>query len=94
MYIHVHVVMYLYVHGINMSVPCSDIYVKFCPIRVLSRWVDSRCWIQSDLLVISSSRRAHTPTTLSHACTTTPLPLLPAQQRLHTCATTLQPTPP
>ncbi len=37
MYIHVHVVMYLYVHGIYMSVPCSDTYVLFCPI--LSRWV-------------------------------------------------------
>ncbi len=37
MYIHVLVVMYLYVHGINMSVPCSDTYVPFCPI--LSRWV-------------------------------------------------------
>jgi hypothetical protein len=37
MYIHVHVVMYLYVHDINMSVPCSDTYVLFCPI--LSRWV-------------------------------------------------------
>ncbi len=34
MYIHVHVVMYLYVYGINimMSVPCSDTYVPFCPI--------------------------------------------------------------
>ncbi len=28
--------MYLYVHGINMSVLCSDTYVPFCPI--LSRW--------------------------------------------------------
>ncbi len=37
MYIHVHAVMYLYVHGINMYVPCSDTYVPFCPI--LSRWV-------------------------------------------------------
>ncbi len=37
MYIHVHVGMYLYVHGINMSVPCSDTYVPFCPI--LSMWV-------------------------------------------------------
>ncbi len=37
MYIHVHVVTYLYVHGINMYVPCSDSYVPFCPI--LSRWV-------------------------------------------------------
>ncbi len=37
MYIHDHVVMYLYVHGINMSVPFSDTYVPFCPI--LSRWV-------------------------------------------------------
>ncbi len=37
MYIHVHVVMNLYVHGINMSVSCSDTYVPFCPI--LSRWV-------------------------------------------------------
>ncbi len=26
------VVMYFYVHGINMSVPCSDTYVPFCPI--------------------------------------------------------------
>jgi hypothetical protein len=37
MYIHVHVVMYLYVYGIYMSVPYSDTYVQFCPI--LSRWV-------------------------------------------------------
>ncbi len=37
MYIHVHVVTYFYVHGINMYVPCSDTYVPFCPI--LSRWV-------------------------------------------------------
>ncbi len=37
MYIHIDVVMYLYVHGINMYVPCSDTYVPFCPI--LSRWV-------------------------------------------------------
>jgi hypothetical protein len=37
MYIHVHAVPYLYVHGINMSVSCSDTYVPFCPI--LSRWV-------------------------------------------------------
>ena len=37
MYMPVHVVMYLYVHGIDMSVPCSDTYVPFCPI--LSRWV-------------------------------------------------------
>ncbi len=31
MYIHFHVVMYLYVHGINMSVPCSDTYVPYPP---------------------------------------------------------------
>ena len=37
MYIHVRVVMYLYVHGINMSVLCSDTYEPFCPI--MSRWV-------------------------------------------------------
>ncbi len=39
MYIHAHVVMYssLYVHDINMYVPCSDTYVPFFPI--LSRWV-------------------------------------------------------
>ncbi len=37
MYMHVHFVMYLYVHGINISVPCSDTYVLFLPI--LSRWV-------------------------------------------------------
>ncbi len=37
MYIHVHVVMYLYVHGINMSVLFSDTNVPFCPI--LSRWI-------------------------------------------------------
>ncbi len=35
--IHVHVVMYLYVHSINISVPCSDTYVPFC--SILSRWV-------------------------------------------------------
>ena len=43
MYIHVHVVMYLYVHGIKISVPCSDTYVPFCPI--LSRWVGFQMWI-------------------------------------------------
>ncbi len=37
MYIHVHDGMYLYVHGIDTSVPYSDIYLPFCPI--LSRWV-------------------------------------------------------
>ncbi len=37
MYLHVHVVMHLYVQVLNMSVLCSDMYVPFCPI--LSRWV-------------------------------------------------------
>ncbi len=37
MYTHVHDGMYLYAHGINTSVPCSDMYVPVCPI--LSRWV-------------------------------------------------------
>ncbi len=50
MYMHVHVSMYLYVHGINMPVPCSDTYVLFCPI--LSRWVG----FQMVLLDLLSSR--------------------------------------
>ncbi len=33
---YIHELIYLYEHGINMSVPCSDRYVLFCPI--LSRW--------------------------------------------------------
>ena len=53
MYIHVHVVMYLYVHGINMSVPCSDTYVPFCPI--LSRWVGFQM-----ILFTPSMYRVHT----------------------------------
>ena len=44
MYIHVHDVMYLYVHSINMYVPCSDTYVPICPI--LSRWVGFQMLVQ------------------------------------------------
>ncbi len=43
MNIHVHVRMYLYVHGIIMYVPCSDTYVPFCPI--LSRWVGFQMYL-------------------------------------------------
>ena len=61
MYIHVHVVTYLYVHGINMYVPCSYTYVLFCPI--LSRWVGFQMeWLAYIKKTYSADAVQHGPT--------------------------------
>ncbi len=77
MYIHVHVVMYLYVHGINMYAPCSDTYVPFCPI--LSRWVGFQmCIKQSKLCKLEMLSDTDTGTYLH-------IPILHMHIPAHTC---------
>ena len=77
MYIHVHVVMYLYVHGINMYVPCSDTYVPFCPI--LSRWVGFQMRDRDPLQVGPASGILYTWTGLGKSVHTGTYQYVPVQ---------------